>query len=95
MNNNEDKIKIVITGSVKTGKSILADFLKNGSVKINSYICTIGPEYEKKVLLYKNNLYNIEIWDLSGKPRFFLIAQCYMKGAHIFFVLFNYNDRNI
>ena len=93
MKENNNRIKLVIVGSSKTGKSILEEYLKEGSIKFEDYICTIGADYGLKVLLYKNNLYNMEIWDTAGQERFFQISKSFIQGAHILFVLFNYNDR--
>ena len=94
-NDNKDgKIKIVIAGSQETGKTILFNYLKDGSLQLGNYYPTIGLEYEgKKVLLYKNNIYNIALWDSAGQPRFSITSKSFMKGTHIFFIFFNYNDR--
>ena len=94
MNNNDDKIKVAIVGSQETGKTILEEYLKDGSLEFEDYYPTIGLDFgEIKVLLYKNNIYNIAIYDTSGQPRFFSITKSVMENAHIFFILFNYNDR--
>ena len=92
----KDKIKtviVLIVGAWKTGKTILTDYLRNNSVKFKNYIPSIGADYGIKVFLYKNNPYKIEMWDLSGLEAFFSMAKRYMEKAHIFFILFNYNDR--
>ena len=91
MNNKNNRIKIVIVGSSETGKSILEQYLRDGSVKFEDYIPTLGADYLIKVLLYKKNLYEIVLWDTT--ERFFQIAKSLMQGAHILFILFNYNDR--
>ena len=91
MNDKNNRIKIVIVGSSETGKSILEQYLRDGSVKFEDYIPTLGADYLIKVLLYKKNLYEIVLWDTT--ERFFQIAKSLMQGAHILFILFNYNDR--
>ena len=93
MNDNNDKIKIVIVGSSKTGKSLLEKYLKDGFIKFENYIATIGVDYGKKILFYKKNLYEIVLWDTTGKPRFFSVVKSLIIRAHILFILFNYNDR--
>ena len=93
MNDNNDKIKIVIVGSSKTGKSLLEKYLKDGFIKFENYIATIGVDYGKKILFYKKNLYEIVLWDTTGKQRFFSVVKSLIIRAHILFILFNYNDR--
>ena len=53
MNDNNDKIKIVIVGSSKTGKSLLEKYLKDGFIKFENYIATIGVDYGKKYFFIK------------------------------------------
>ena len=93
MNDKNNRIKIVIVGSSETGKSILEQYLRYSSVRFEDYIPTFGANYGIKVLLYKKNLYEIVLWDTTGQERFFQIAKSLMQGAHILFILFNYNDR--
>ncbi len=92
-NENNNLIKIVITGLDHTGKTILTNYLIGKELNFYFYLSTIVVDIIKKVLLYKENIYNLEIWDTSGASRYYEITKTYMKKSHIFFVFFNYNER--
>ena len=90
---NAKRIKIMIVGSMETGKTILFNYLKDGSLKLGKYYSTIYLDYEGKKVLLNKNIYKLAIWDTAGREREFQIAKPNIKTVHILFILFNYNDR--
>ena len=93
---NNDKIKVSLFGWEKTGKTILAAYLKNGfrSLDFEQYFPTIGANYGgEKIILYKGNLYTFDLNDCGGQIRFLSLERVIMKDTQIFFIFFDYNDR--
>ena len=93
---NNDKIKVSLFGWEKTGKTILAAYLKDGfkSLDFEQYLPTIGANYEgEKIILYKGNLYNFDLNDCGGQIGFLSLEKIIMKDTQIFFIFFDYNDR--
>ena len=93
MKDNFKLIKLVIAGSAKTGKTTLNEYLQDRELNFENYLPTIGIDFGKKIILYKKNLYKLQIWDTSGQTRYQAITNAYMKKVSILLAFFNYNDR--
>ena len=59
-------IKIVIVGDCKTGKTNFIKNWKNNTFQ-EIYLQTIMTQFEYKEININGNVYNIQLWDLSGK----------------------------
>lgn len=87
-------IKSVLIGDSNTGKTSLCNKLLYD--KFNTNIGqTIGVTYFKKNIKTNNNNYSLQLWDLSGNPRFRVISYMYLKDANIVFLLFDLHNYNI
>lgn len=87
-------IKSVLIGDSNTGKTSLCNKLIYD--KFNTDIGqTIGVTYFKKNIKTNNNNYSLQLWDLSGNPRFRVISYMYLKDANIVFLLFDLNNYNV
>ena len=91
----ELKIKLVIIGAVKTGKTTFCKYLGSGYNILNfeEYIETPGAAYFEKKLLYNNQKYIIEVWDTGGAERYNKLIKFFFKNADIIFIFFNSHDR--
>ena len=92
MKEHDKQITIFITGSDTTGKTMLMINLK-GWKFFKDYYPTIGFDDYKKVFLYKKYLFHLIVSDVGGEYKMPILAQTCKKNNHIFFVLFNYNNR--
>ena len=92
--NNDNKItkrtKIVLLGSVKTGKTIFCMKAKNNLVdKDLQYISTIGGAYFPSRIIIENEYLDLDFWDTSGQERFYPLNRIFYKDADIICIFYN------
>jgi len=88
---NTKTIKLVIIGSINTGKTSLIYRLKNNSFNTHTEN-TIGAAFTKLIHTHNPSTYNIECWDTAGSERYAPLLPLYVRGAHI--VLLCYDNWN-
>ena len=97
LSNNDNtikrRLKIVLLGSVGTGKTIFCMKVKNNYVDKNmEYISTTGASYFSTEIIIENlNLY-LEFWDTSGQERFKALNKFFYKDADIICIFYNSYD---
>ncbi|KAJ3449945.1 ras-related protein rab-4a [Anaeramoeba flamelloides] len=80
MSNNEMLFKLIIVGSLGTGKtSILNRFIENKFFSDCPH--TIGVEFETKLLNIGKDRVKVQFWDTAGQERFWAITRSYFRGA--------------
>ena len=92
----KDRIKIVLFGDEKTGKTLFIQFfffvIEN--CDFENYQSTIGVSYAEKELMFNNKSYIIELWDTSGQVRYEPLLKAFITDADIMFILYDYNNKN-
>ena len=91
----KNKIKFIIIGDEKTGKTLFSQSLIDGinNCDFENYNLTIGTSFARKDYKYNNKLYTIELWDTAGQQRFTAILQIYIQNGDIIFTFFDYNNK--
>ena len=86
-----DMVKITIVGDQNTGKSFFCKKLLNSDYFETIYSPTLGVDFFLYRYKTKSNTQNkniqVNLWDLSGNPKFFCILNNYLKQSN-FFLLF-------
>ena len=75
--------KFIIIGESVVGKSDILYHLKNHkyNIKEDEKHNTIGIEYLMNTINEINRPHQIQIWDLSGAPRFRAMTKAYCRNA--------------
>ena len=85
-------LKILVVGESRSGKtSICKRLSENRFVK---YIPTIGVDFSKKVIQYKENQFTIQLWDQAHNDRFNLLPRMYYRKAKGFLFVLNPAQRS-
>ena len=84
-------INIVLIGETTVGKTTFFNRIKHGTEwQLKSHICTMGTElhtYHDQ----DNNL--IRLYDTSGLTKFKSITMSYIKGTHVFILMYSIDDK--
>ena len=90
-----NKIKFVIIGYEKTGKTLFTQYLDEGNsfLDFNNYHPTNGASYISRKYNYENIEYTLDVWDTSGEQKYRALTKFFIRDAHILLIFFNYNDR--
>ena len=73
--------QLCITGSSQSGKSCIFNRFMDDQYQ-EEYDPTIGINFKKRFLAVGSKNVWLNIWDLSGKPRYANITRSYFKGVH-------------
>ena len=82
-------IKAICVGNGGVGKSNVVRHIL-GVGYLADYQPTYGVQFIKKDL--QDNV-RLQVWDMPGDDRFMKIAASYFKGAHLFIMVFDVNNR--
>jgi Ras-related protein Rab-1A len=83
--------KIVIIGQSGTGKSCLLRRYCDNTFS-DSFISTIGVDFQNKLLNLRGKSCNMQIWDTSGQERFRTITSSYYRGAKGVVIVYDCQD---
>ena len=90
----DEKIKIMLIGETKTGKtSLISRYCKN-EFSGESYISTIGIDFQIKNLVIKKKKIRLQIWDTAGQERFRNIAKNYFQSSDGFLVVYDIANKD-
>lgn len=90
--NRKNKIKILILGLTKTGKSTYI-YQNLHNIFLNSYSETIGSAiYEKKDIEYNNNIVDIEFIEIGGKERYEFLIPWHSPKCQYCLLFYKKND---
>ena len=83
--------KILIIGDSGVGKSCL--LLRFGNNRFEqSFLPTIGIDFNIKTLEMDNKIIKMQIWDTAGQERFQTITRSYYRGSHGIIVVYDVTD---
>jgi len=81
-------LKIVMIGDSGVGKSCLLKRFATNEFN-DSYISTIGVDFEIQTLYIDNKTVKLQIWDTAGQERFHNITTSYYRGAHCIMLVYD------
>ena len=90
---NEIKIKVIIVGKCKTGKSTFNFRIKTKNYSefksLNkSYLSTVGFEFFSEKIKIKNKILHFQLWDTCGQE----LYQALVRNFYKFLTLLYYNN---
>ena len=90
---NRFNYKIIFLGDSSVGKtSIINRYIKQ--LFFQNYECTLTAEQKQKtVIIDKDNIANLMIWDTAGEEKFRTITRQYYKDAHGAFLVYDITNR--
>ena len=81
MSQFKSNLKILIIGDQRTGKTTFANkYTKN--IFEDEYKPTIVSEFNSKIYQKDGNLYRIQLWDLAGKDKNYMVTKIFAKDAY-------------
>jgi len=80
--------KLLLIGDSGVGKSsLLSRFAEDSFTE--SFINTIGVDFNLKTLRIEGSIVKLQIWDTAGQERFRTITSSYYRGAHGIIVVYD------
>ena len=81
MSQFKSNLKILIIGDQRTGKTTFANkYTKN--IFEDEYKPTIVSEFNSKIYQKDGNLYRIQLWDLAGNDKNYMVTKIFAKDAY-------------
>ena len=96
---NEIKIKVIIVGKCKTGKSTFNFRLKTKNYSefksLNKfYISTVGFEFFSSKIKIKNKILHFQLWDTGGQELYQSLISNFYRNTSIFFIFYDASDKD-
>ena len=88
----DEKIKIMIIGETKVGKTSLISRYCKGDFSGGEYLSTIGIDFQIKNLKINSKKIRLQIWDTAGEERFRNIAKNYFQSSDGFLVVYDISN---
>ena len=85
----DEKIKLMIIGETKTGKTSLISRYCKGDFAESPYLSTIGIDFQIKNLTINSKKIRLQIWDTAGQERFRNIAKNYYQSSDGFIIVYD------
>ena len=85
----DEKIKLMIIGETRTGKTSLISRYCKDEFKSESYISTIGIDFQIKNIELNSKKIRLQIWDTAGQERFRNIAKNYFRSSDGFIIVYD------
>ena len=90
--NYDEKIKIMIIGESKIGKtSLISRYCSNKFIG-GAYLSTIGIDFQIKNLVINKKNIRLQIWDTAGQERYRNIAKNYFQSSDGFIIVYDISD---
>ena len=87
--NYDEKIKIMVIGESKIGKTSLISRYCNNEFCGGAYLSTIGIDYQIKDLNIRKKKIRVQIWDTAGQERYRNIAKNYFQSSDGFIIVYD------
>ena len=88
----DEKIKIMIIGETKIGKtSLISRYCKNEFIG-GAYLSTIGIDFQVKDLVFNDKKIKVQIWDTAGQERYRNIAKNYFQSSDGFIIVYDISN---
>ena len=89
---NEEKIKIIILGNSKVGKtSFLIRFTKNKFDE--TYLATIGIDYIYRIINIENKQYKLMFYDTAGEEKYKSIPKNHIKNVQGIILMYDITNK--
>ena len=88
----DEKVKIMIIGETKVGKTSLISRYCKGDFSGGEYLSTIGIDFQIKNLKINSKKIRLQIWDTAGEERFRNIAKNYFQSSDGFLVVYDISN---
>ena len=89
----DEKIKIMIIGETRVGKTSLISKYCNNEFSGGQYLSTIGIDFQIKILNINSKKIRLQIWDTAGEERFRNIAKNYFQSSDGFLVVYDITNK--
>ena len=86
------KLKIMILGESMVGKTCLINRYTNDKFG-GRYLCTVGIDFQKKIIEKNNKKILLQIWDTAGQERFRNVTKNYFNTSQGFVLAYDINNR--
>jgi len=80
--NEKIKLSIVLIGETAAGKTQITNYLDESSEFNEDYSETICTGYKVIDMRLNDHQYKLELWDMSGNPKYDKLRQAYYRNAH-------------
>ena len=91
---NSKKIKLILLGKSKVGKTCLINKYINNNLPPEYYLTTVGTDKSQKFVKIKNKEINLQIWDTSGQEEYRSVNKIYMKNTQIALIVYDITEYN-
>ena len=93
MNENENKIKVILLGETGVGKSCLLDRYCNNKFNENSEP-TLSAYFQLKEKNHNNKKYYFNLWDTSGKQALRSLTKIFLNESKIIILVYDITNKN-
>ena len=90
--NYDEKIKIMLIGESKIGKTSLISRYCNNEFLGGVYLSTIGIDFQIKHLVLNKKNIRLQIWDTAGQERYRNIAKNYFQSTDGFVIVYDISN---
>lgn len=87
--NYDERIKIMVIGESKIGKTSLISRYCNNQFNGGVYLSTIGIDFQIKNVVFNNKNIRLQIWDTAGQERYRGIAKNYFQSSDGFVIVYD------
>ena len=88
----DEKIKIMIIGESKIGKtSLISRYCRNEFIG-GAYLSTIGIDFQVKDLVLNNKTIKVELWDTAGQERYRNLSKNYFQSSDGFIIVYDISN---
>lgn len=87
------KVKLVLVGSMHTGKTSIVNRYVNGDFSLHT-LTTTQPAFSQKNLTYKRREISLDIWDTAGQERYHALSPLFYRDSEAGIVVFDITDLN-
>ena len=89
----DERIRIMLLGDSNVGKtSILKRYCKNQFSE--SYISSVGIDFETKYIKVDEKTINLQIWDTAGQERYKVISKNYYNKSDGFIIVYDITNKS-
>jgi small GTP-binding protein len=87
--NYDEKVKIMVLGDSKIGKTSLISRYCNNEFLGGQYLSTVGIDFQVKYLEIDKKTIRLQIWDTAGQERYRNIAKSYFQSTDGFVIVYD------
>lgn len=80
--------KVVFVGNPFAGKTSIMNKLINNEFR-DTYDQTIGVDFYTKTIMFRENIFKLQLWDSAGQEKYKSLIPSYVRGASLIFVIYD------